>query len=141
MQAQIKSNGSNASGKLINNIRSFTKDNSLNVTMPIYGKFVDEGTDGAVGKKGIGDRKRKYKMSELTGRKLPPINAITPWAKSKGINPWAVAMSIKRFGTKPHPFVFKFSEVVYQNRKLIQDTIGKEIGDNIEQTLKQEFKY
>lgn len=40
-----------------------------------------------------------------TGPHMPPIDAITPWAKKKGLNPWAVAMSIKKKGTKANPFL------------------------------------
>ena len=119
MRAQLRANGNKFEGNLINKMRSFTKDNSLNVTMPLYGKFVDEGT-------------RTH---------MPPVNSIAPWAKSKGLNPWAVAINIKKNGTKSHPFIFKFSEVVHDNKQLIQTTIGKEIGDNLGNLLKQNYKY
>lgn len=36
---------------------------------------------------------------------MPPVDAITPWAEMHGLNPWAVAMGIKKHGTQPHPFV------------------------------------
>ncbi len=36
---------------------------------------------------------------------MPPVDAITPWANRKGIEPWALAMSIKKFGTKPHRYI------------------------------------
>lgn len=36
---------------------------------------------------------------------MPPIASITPWANKKGLNPWAVAMSIKKNGTKANPFL------------------------------------
>lgn len=35
----------------------------------------------------------------------PPVRAIAPWARSKGLNPFAVARAISRKGTKPHPFL------------------------------------
>lgn len=37
--------------------------------------------------------------------KRPPIDAITPWALAHGIPPMALAISIGRRGTKPHPFM------------------------------------
>lgn len=40
-----------------------------------------------------------------TAPHMPPIDAITPWAESKGLNPWAVALSIKKKGTVANPFV------------------------------------
>lgn len=36
---------------------------------------------------------------------MPPVDAITPWAEMHGLNPWAVAMGIKKHGTAAHPFV------------------------------------
>lgn len=44
-------------------------------------------------------------VHEGTPPHMPPIAAITPWANKKGINPWAVAMSIKKKGTKANPFL------------------------------------
>jgi hypothetical protein len=40
-----------------------------------------------------------------TGPHMPPVDALTPWAEMHGLNPWAVAMGIKKHGTAPHPFV------------------------------------
>lgn len=37
--------------------------------------------------------------------KMPPVKAIEPWARRHGINPYMLARSIGRKGTKPHPFV------------------------------------
>lgn len=49
----------------------------------------------------------KYAVFIEKGTKphMPPIDAITPWAEAKGINPWALAMSIKKKGTVANPFV------------------------------------
>ena len=33
-----------------------------------------------------------------------PVDEIAPWAKKKGLNPWAVAKSIAKKGTKANPF-------------------------------------
>jgi len=33
------------------------------------------------------------------------VGAIMDWAESKGLPPWAVIMSIKKHGTRPHPFM------------------------------------
>lgn len=57
-------------------------EGSLTSRVP-YGKFVHEGTLPH----------------------MPPIDAITPWATKKGINPWALAKSIKKNGTKANPFL------------------------------------
>ncbi len=42
---------------------------------------------------------------------MPPVSALQDWAQSKGINPWAVAMSIKKKGTKANPFVKRTYEL------------------------------
>lgn len=40
-----------------------------------------------------------------TGPHMPPVDVLTPWANKRGINPWALAMSIKKKGTKANPFL------------------------------------
>ena len=35
---------------------------------------------------------------------MPPVDALTRWANDKGINPWALAFTIKAKGTKAHPY-------------------------------------
>lgn len=55
----------------------------------------------------IGPR-AKYAQFVERGRgpgRPPPVAAVEAWARSKGINPYALAASIGRKGTKPHPFV------------------------------------
>jgi hypothetical protein len=37
---------------------------------------------------------------------MPPVNALKEWSRRKGIDPWAVAMSIKKKGTPAQPFLF-----------------------------------
>lgn len=55
----------------------------------------------------IGPKHNIVSMSVETGSKphMPPVDAITAWAEAKGINPWALAMSIKKKGTQANPFV------------------------------------
>jgi HK97 gp10 family phage protein len=36
---------------------------------------------------------------------MPPVSSLAGWALRKGLNPWAVAMSIARRGTKAQPFL------------------------------------
>ena len=40
-----------------------------------------------------------------TAPHMPPVKELEAWAKKKGISPWAVAMSIKKKGTKANPFL------------------------------------
>jgi hypothetical protein len=56
-----------------------------------------------------------YALYVETGTRphFPPISAIRSWAQSKGINPYALARSIARKGTKPTWFLrdsFEFSQ-------------------------------
>lgn len=44
-------------------------------------------------------------VHEGTAPHMPPVDQITPWANKKGISPWAIAMSIKKKGTKANPFL------------------------------------
>ena len=44
-------------------------------------------------------------VHEGTQPHMPPVDALTPWANKKGISPWALAMSIKKKGTKANPFL------------------------------------
>ncbi|MGO4470337.1 hypothetical protein AB4Y95_00160 [Arthrobacter sp. M-10] len=41
-----------------------------------------------------------------------PDSSLAQWCELHGLNVWAVAMSIKRKGTKPHPFVEPTYQVV-----------------------------
>lgn len=55
----------------------------------------------------IGPR-AKYSIEVHEGRRpgsAPPASALESWARRKGLNPYAVAKSIQRKGTKPNPFV------------------------------------
>ena len=36
---------------------------------------------------------------------MPPVDALRAWAASHGINPWALAMHIKKYGTREHPYM------------------------------------
>jgi hypothetical protein len=44
-------------------------------------------------------------VHEGTAPHMVPVDAITPWANKKGLNPWAVAKSIAKKGTKANPFL------------------------------------
>lgn len=51
-------------------------------------------------------------VEEGTKPHMPPVDEITPWAKKKGINPWAVAISISKKGTKANPFLQRSVDAV-----------------------------
>ena len=78
-----------------------------------YQDFIDEGVNGkgfVQTKSGKTDKRFKVNRSVVTGSpysfrdKMPPIDEISPWAKSKGLNPYAVQNSIYRKGIKPVKF-------------------------------------
>lgn len=63
--------------------------NSWRVKVRVY-NFTVESTDP----------KAQFKIVGRGPGKMPPVSALTPWANSKGINPWALAISIARKGTQ-----------------------------------------
>ena len=69
-------------------------------------------------------------VHEGTKPHMPPIDAIMPWAKKKGINPWAVAMSIKKKGTKPNPFLQRAVDKT-------EADVEREFEDAIDSALKE----
>jgi len=116
MQEELESNGSVGSGNLKNNITYNLPDAySVQVVMPLYGKFVDEGTKPH----------------------MPPVSSIEKWAEAKGLNAWAVAINISKYGTKAHPFVYKFTETIDKYKDEIEHAIGISIGDSLYEYLKQ----
>lgn len=36
---------------------------------------------------------------------MPPVDALRAWAATKGMSPWALAMHIKKYGTREHPYM------------------------------------
>jgi len=115
MKSQISSNGSIHTGNLANNIVNDSDENSISITIPLYGKFVDEGTKPH----------------------MPPVDKIRNWADSKGLNAWGVAINISKFGTKAHPFIFKFNTITQNRRKDILETVGIDLNFNILKALQQ----
>ena len=44
-------------------------------------------------------------VSEGTRPHRPPISAIAGWSRRKGLNPWAVAANIEKYGTLGNDFL------------------------------------
>lgn len=61
---------------------------------------------------------------------MPPVKELEAWAKKKGINPWAVAMSIKKKGTKANPFLQRAVDST-------KDGIEKEFEDALNGALNE----
>jgi hypothetical protein len=58
---------------------------------------------------------------------FPPVRAITPWAQRHGIDPFALALSIARKGTKPHPFLKPALEESVGDIRALLSVMGREI--------------
>lgn len=69
-------------------------------------------------------------VHEGTAPHMPPVDAITPWANKRGISPWAVAMSIKKKGTKANPFLTRAINDV-------EDNISDDFANALEQAVAQ----
>lgn len=58
---------------------------------------------------------------------FPPVRAITPWATAHGIDPYALALSIARKGTKPHPFLKPALDESVPDIRALLSVMGREI--------------
>ena len=74
-------------------------------------------------------------VNDGTKPHMPPISAIEGWCKRKGLEPWAVAMNIKKYGTKPHQFIPTANDIRQRLKyakfdQAIKDKIDKIIQKN-----------
>lgn len=64
---------------------------------------------------------------------MPPVDAITRWAQKRGLNPWAVAKSIAKKGTKANPFLQRAVTIekdnVNREFKVALDSITSELSN------------
>jgi len=95
----------NSSGELKNSIKFKLKDHKLVLSIAEHAIYLDKGT-------------RPH---------MPPVDSIRKWASSKGLNPWAVAMNIKKYGTEAHPFLDEYKRVFKNAKKKIQEATRKDI--------------
>lgn len=82
---KIRENRSIFTGALWNSVQLHTEEHGAVKTIMVemyYGPYVEYGT-------------RPH---------MPPIEALVDYAKYRGLPVWALAMAIKKHGTKPHPF-------------------------------------
>lgn len=106
-------NGSVDTSDLLNSINYEVNDNILKINMLYYGVFVDKGTAGT--------------NTGNPDRKMPPISAISGWANRKGINPWALAKTIQKWGTKAKPFTQSFDEFETEYYTLLDNSMFIEL--------------
>lgn len=86
-------------GKLKNSIDYYIENNTLIFIMEDYGEMVNEGTKPH----------------------MPPISAIEGWSKRKGINPWALAKSIDKYGTRAQNFMQPLEDFEKDYFKILDD--------------------
>jgi len=91
VKKKLKENNSLASGDLVTNITPKFTEDSVSLDMLDYAEYVDGGT-------------RPH---------MPPVDPIKKWVQQKGLNisPWAIAINIKKYGTKAHPFLYVLDDV------------------------------
>jgi hypothetical protein len=101
-------------GSLRDSIDFYVKDNTLYITMNDYGTYVDNGR--APGK-------------------MPPINKIKTWADRKGLNAWAVATNIKKYGIEARPFMTELEEFESKYFDLLETGMFHEIDEYISNNI------
>jgi len=89
------------------------------VDMESYGEFIDAGVNGT-------EQNNNSRFSYKD--KKPPLAAISPWAKARGLNPYAVQNSIYRKGIKGINF---FYDVMDYEVSKIADYIAEAEADNL----------
>lgn len=58
---------------------------------------------------------------------MPPVNKIKKWANAHGINEWALAYHIKKYGTAAHPFLNKVYDVMSAGLKYLNEAYANKI--------------
>lgn len=107
-----------SSGSLYKSIKYNIKEKSLELSMNKYAVYVDEGT-------------QPHPVSPDKLRK---------WARKRGLNEYAVAANIKKFGTKAHPFMYKFEEVIKEKLNKFAKEYAKEMTAYVVNEFKKEIK-
>lgn len=123
-------------GQLRNSLKYVLTEEGVDILMTAaYGQFQDEGVNGlrnnykspfsfSAARTGVIDKKVVGKMAR----------ALRAWAKSKGLNEFAVAYSLQRKGIKPK----RFFKTVYEARiDILVREIEKAYAETIELQIKE----
>ncbi len=130
MRSDINNNSGNLASNLKSSVKRFSSGYELSISMPFYGAYVDSGTrgtDGSLGKKG----------GNTIDRKMPPISAIKLMNGANDGNVWAIAKHIQMFGTKAHPFIHNFEDVIIKYKVQIVEAIGSDVDNAVSKLFKQ----
>ena len=68
----------------------------------IYINFTNNGLTGEA----ISPSDHSAALEDGSKPHMPPVDALKEWAKRHGRDPWALAMTIKKKGTKANPFMY-----------------------------------
>ena len=105
-----------------------------------YWKYIDEGVRGAGGFKGSGRARGAGSFFKFS-TKQPPLSAILPWVKRKGLGggkpksvAFAIALSIKRRGLTRTQFV---TRPIEDNFKRLPDEVVKGLAIDLEALLEK----
>jgi hypothetical protein len=117
---------SKATGSLKNTKITFDEKNkTLEVEAKDYLKYIDEGVNGKL---------TNYKSQYSFRNKKPPVKELSQWAKSKGINVWALQKSIYKKGIKPRNLI---NEPLENELDSFANNVAEDIANTIEQNIKQ----
>ena len=114
---------------LISNIKAVAIGNEVIISMPEHGLYLEFGTPGTL---------RAPEGMSPRDRKMPPVEELYGWVSrkfkdettGKGIKKsdvpdaaWALAIHIKKFGTRPFPFIrntfeYETVDIVRKNFKI-----------------------
>ena len=111
----LVSKGIDATGRLSESIIYQVSPKFISIEMLQYGEFVDSGTKPH----------------------WAPIKPIKTWVQAKGLslNPYAVRANIAKYGTKPHPWLYKFKETILE----LDEELLNYMGIIIEKDLDDKF--
>lgn len=124
LKQEIKNKGKEATGKLINSVRSEVSSTGSRVDLDIYAegylKHVEQGRKAG---------------------KYPPVQPIKKWMAAKGIEPEAlfpILNKIKKEGIAPVPITkeIKTEDIA----SIVAKAISEPLQDSIARTFKQELK-
>ncbi len=103
---------------LAKSIKYSISDYIITLDMDMYGVFLDSGTQPH----------------------MPPVDAIKEWADNKGLNAWGVAMNIKKYGTKPQPFLHSIDSIIKGMEKRIADAGFKDFVIDVDNIIEKNLK-
>lgn len=121
---------------------------SLRFEFNQYGEFVDRGVKGTNPKDGraMGGRSLFGSAGKFKKRKkMIPTRAVSKWAEQRGLNKWAVAISVHKKGISrslffSKPFLKKYTSTINLYHEAVADDIAENIGNQIAKAIKGKGK-